>query len=251
MGRRVCSFLFGLVFVLCLEGFVNAEVSVDPSVVEVVVRKGEIRKGVFRVVNTDSKPKGVVVQPERWRDFTTDFNEWLKLDIKEFTVNTRESRTINYEIKVPEDASGELMCMVFFTAEEKGEEASNIGMRFGIPIYVIVQDTGELKAKIKGIKVSYFKEEHLLKGEILINNRSNVHIRPDIEVVVFNEKGDAVLRDVVPYKQPVQKKEIRPVFFQLNTGLAPGKYRILVTADCGRLYGIDRVIRGKGEFVVR
>lgn len=250
MRKVFCSILFGLILVLCLQDFLYAGIGVDPVVLEVLVTPGETKKGVFRVFNEGEKSMDVIVCPEKWIEQTLDFGQWLKLDPVRFTIDSKKSKNVNYEINVPEEVTGELMCMVFFITREKGKEASPIGVKFGVPIYAVVQGTGNIEAVIESINLSYDNENHTISGNIIIDNKSNVHIRPVIELTILDEKNELAAGFKLPYGQPAQKEQKRKFAVNQKRVLKPGNYKVVVKADCGKLYGIDKIIQGEADFVI-
>lgn len=252
MLRIVCCTLLIMISLLAIQDSANAGFSVSPVVLEVVVNKGEVTKGIFRVTNTGERPVDVVVRPERWSKGkeSIDYHEWLKLDPVRFTLNSRRSKKVNYEITVPEGATGEMLCMVYFIAVEKGKGASPIGIRFGVPIYAVVEGPGELDVKIESIDIDYDKDNHVIKGQFMVNNQSKVHIRPDVEISMLDEEGNLAARFMLPFKQPAQREQKRPFFIQKDLVIKPGKYKVIIRADCGKLYGIDKVIQGEGDLII-
>lgn len=239
-----------VVLILFLQGIANAGFQVDPFIVEVMVSPEEVNEFFFTVSNVGENPVNVTVEPEEWALGSIDFHEWLVIDPKEFELKGREVKKVKYKINVLKDATGELMCMVFFVFQEKGKGASNIGVRYGVPIYAVIKGTGNLDVVIESIDINYDKEKQVFNGEILIDNRSNVHIRPEIRVSIYSEKGEIVAGFKLPYKQPVQREQKRPFIFSKEMVLGPGKYKVIIKADCGKLYSIDKVIQGEKDFII-
>lgn len=239
-----------LIFIIFFSDIVFAGLSVDPVTVEVVAQKGVERTGVFKIKNTGMEPLMIRIQSEKWTRNDIDINNWLILDPVEFELISGMTKDVFYKIKPPEDSSGELKCMTFFVADGIGEQRSNVGIRFGVPIYAIVGGTEVIDAEIKGINVNY--EEGILNGTILVNNKGNIHIRPNIEIKIFNSKDKLITGFYLPYGQPAQANQIRPFIFQQNLMLNCGKYKLFVKVDYGKLYGMsDKSTEGKAAFIVK
>lgn len=229
-----------------------AGLSVDPVVLEVVAKKDSETKGSFKILNTGEIPVHIRVSPERFQSTDVDINNWLTLEPLEMELKKNEQKEANYKIVLPKESSGELRCMVFFVADEIGEQISNIGIRFGVPIYAIVSGTEVIDAEVKDIALNYDYKNKVLCGTIIVNNKSNVHIRPYIEIAIFDSKDKLITTFSLPYGQPAQAGQIRPFMLQQNLQLDTGRYKLVARVNYGRLYGLsDRIAVKKKSFLVK
>lgn len=249
LTRRLTAFL-AIIFLFLLVEIADAGIQVNPFIVEVLVTPGEVYEGVFQVNNTSGNPADISVQPEQWAAESVDFHEWLEIDPIEFTLEGNGVTKVKFKINPPKEATGELMCMVFFIYREKGEKASPVGVKFGSPIYAIIKGSGNIDVSIDDIKIKYDKEKRVASGVILINNKSNVHIRPIVTITFLDEEGMIAAGFELPYRQPAQREQVRTFEFNEKIFLRSGKYKAVVKADCGKLYSIDKVFEKDTELVV-
>ena len=244
--------------------YLYAGIGVSPENIEMVVSEGRAAKGAYTVVNDSDAPAHVKVEVEDWLKARLGksgipVEQWLQISPMEFDMEPKETRKIEYIITPPKGQEGELAAMVFF-GTPSSEGGFNITSRFGVSIYIAIENTIRLACSIKDITVSRDvadpKKELNLKDKRLIfdvdvENSGNVHIRPtgNIEIVGENGTSDNVKIGrgfpVYPGKSlnygiPWDKKDI-----------APGKYNATITLDCGSLYKIDKRIEKKTSFIVK
>lgn len=252
-GKAVLSiviiFIFLLFLFLCNE--ISAGLRVDPVTIEVVVSKGAEKEGIIKVGNTDSKPINVRVSPEKFGGGDRDVNSWISFEPKEVLIKGFDEAQIKYKIKMPEDVVGEIRCMVFLVANEAGENPSSVGIRFGIPVYAVSGGTEVVDAEVSDIFVNYNTEKSFLSGSILVKNKGNAHIRPFVNINILGGQGSVVSTFSIPFGEPAQVGQDRPFMYQQNVKLEPGKYKLSMSVDYGKLYGLsDKVAQGEKEFVV-
>lgn len=241
-----------LIFIISFSVQVFAGIRVDPVTMEVVVPKGGEKEGIIKIGNTSEKPMQITVSPEKFGGTEVDISTWLIFEPMEFIVKGFEEKELKYKVKLPEDSVGELRCMVFLAADEVSEVPSSVGIRFGIPVYAIAGGTEIIEAVVDGINVEYNLDQRLLSGTIVVNNKGNIHIRPFVDIEVFDDKGNSRSKFSIPYGEPAQVGQLRPFMFQQNLELAPGKYKLVAKVDYGKMYGLtDRIAVGKKAFVVK
>lgn len=226
-----------------------AGISVDPVILELTAKENSEMTGAFKVFNTGKNPVRFRIKVEQWYGSSIEPDNWLSFETCVFELAGDGERDIKYKIVPPIDSKGELKCMAFFIADELGENRSNVGIQFGVPIYVVIDKTEKMDVEISNLNVGY--ANGVLKGEILVNNRSNIHIRPDVELIIKDDKGYIIFSFHIPYRQPVQEKQIRPFTFQEEKTLSKGKYTILVKIDYGALYNkLNDIVSKEAEFIV-
>lgn len=247
MFRRI---LVIVIIIIIGRSIAFAGIGVDPIILEVVVSKDVPTKGVFRVSNTGANPVHIRVSPEKWQGMDRDIKTWLSLEPMVFELAQNEKKEVSYKISTPGDSSGEIRCIVFFVADEMGEHRSNVGIRFGVPIYAIVGGTEVLDVEISGIEIGY--ADNVLSGSILVNNKSNIHVRPRIDIDVLDSKDRLISSYNLPHGQPAQLGQNRPFEFEQYLVLNDGRYKAVVKVDYGQMYGLEnRIARKKTSFVVR
>lgn len=228
-----------------------AGLHVDPSVLEIVASDEKPVEQFFKVKNTGEIPIQVRVELKKKKKDDSDISEWFIIETKKIKLDPGEKQEIPYKIVLPEDAEGELRGMVYFIADELGKKKSLIGIRFGVPIYAIAQNTVKLAAEVDKIDVKYDFGKQRLKGIMLVKNKSNIHIRPHIIMRLFDAAGNNVDSFKVPFGQPAQQGQLRPFMFEEKIKLEPGKYKIVASVNYGKMYGREKlIVEGEGEFEV-
>lgn len=241
-----------VILVLFITGNLYAGISVDPVAIEIVATKGAEKVGTVKICNTGEKTVQITVSPEKWASGDKDVATWLKFIPMEFTIDAGKSAEVSYRVTPPQDSIGELRCMVFFVADEVSDIPSNVGIRFGVPVYAVIRGTEVIDVEVSDIIVKYDSNEEVLSGQILVNNKSNIHIRPYIDMEVLDRKDGLVNRFSIPFGQPAQAGQNRPFMFRQNMELAPGKYKLVAKVDYGKMYGLtDRSAVGKKAFLVK
>lgn len=179
---RVPLYVFFIIFFSLISSFCLAGISIDPETIEKVGKQGEQIKDFITITNNQEKPVDVKVTLSDWLKQKIDPGKWLKVEPVEISLNPGESKKVAYTVDVLSGIKGELMSMVFFTISDKGKERTTVGMQIGIPLYVAVENTVDYKIEIESCKLQL--EDKYLKGDILISNMSNVHIRPKVEALL-------------------------------------------------------------------
>jgi len=219
-----------------------AGIGVDPTVTEISVSPGGKAKGTFTVVNDGDESVQVVVQPENWprKRGAIDISSWLKIKPEEFKLGAKGVRKVKYKVKVPKEAQGELMSMVFFATTAPAGRAVNIRTRFGVALYVTVKGTEVLEGEISDFRVKKVKskeEKEKLYFTALVENRGNVHFRPRGKVVIEDEQGKKLDEVEVQYGWPVFPKNRR--LYRANwepEEIVPGNYRAIAIFNYGDIY---------------
>ena len=240
----VCSLIF------MVSGSSFAGVTVDPVTIETSINVDKGLVGSWNVTNTGLKKVDVTVKMEDWLKNGVEPDIWLDIENKEFSVEPKETKEIKYKVNIPipQNVSGELMAMVFFSGVE---EESNVGVSFGVPVYVTIKGTEKIDAEIVDVNAVY-SQEHGISGWVLIKNKSNVHLRPYTIINVLNKEGKAVDHFNVQYGWVVQSgKTKRFSFNNKDTKLEPGKYKILITSFYAKIYKMDNKIEREVELEVK
>lgn len=231
----------------------NAGLSVDPVVGEFVASIGKETIQNFKLKNTGENTLLVRIETESIVK-GDDVSKWLIIKNGEFKIEPNAEYDFSCAVNPGENIeAGELRGRIFFIADEideKGNLKSMVGIRFGVPIYVIIRGKTILNAEIKSDEFSYNKEKHLLSGKIEVDNKSNVHIRPIVDIIIYDSNDKEINKFRVPYGQVAQKEEVRYLMVQNEIELADGKYKALINLDYGALYMVkDRILTKESEFI--
>ena len=130
---------------------------------------------------------------------------WLHVRPMKFNLGPKANREVKYIARVPEDAVGEIMTLIFFRAPSAPE--SNVMMSFGVSLYVAIEGTEILNGEIENINIEKIfapaggnPPQYNIK--VILKNSGNVHLRPQINIKMYKDKK--VLKTVdFPYGWPV------------------------------------------------
>ncbi len=168
---------------------VSAGISVEPDRHIVSLLPGEDRAVKYQVHNTGSKDVSITIAPEAWSG-SKDPYTWLDLENDNVYVRAGESSPIVVEVSAPEDAVGEMVAMLFLCYKDTSESQLNI--RNGVPLYMIVKGTEDYGLVIDNIECTYTKNDNNvydLNIIVDIENIGNVHIVPDVKASIKNSEG--------------------------------------------------------------
>lgn len=243
----VSCFLVMFFSVVCFHSL-YAGLKVEPVALELVAKDGGKVTGIFNIINPEADPVHVVVKPEQWA--TDDYTQWLKIEPMEFDLKNSEKKEVVCTITPPPDRKGELKCMVFFVADKIDAPPNTIGIRFGVPIYAIIGGTEHIDVTIKDIEVTY--GNGVIRGNVIIDNKSNIHIRPMVMVKVKDKETDQLTNIFhLPYGQPAQENQVRPFMFEEDQEFKPGKYTVIAEVDYGALYSIEAKAIKEVDFLIK
>lgn len=249
---RLINFFILFIFFIFTANNIFAGISVSPGAIEAVAAKGEEVVQNFKIVNPGNSLARVNVNIINFSEKDQTPSAWLTVEPLELELKPGETKEISCKVKPPIDAEGELRTRVCISSEEIGESMTPIGVRFNIPIYIAIQNTVKFGVEIEKVDIRYNSENKEIEGEIYINNKSNVHIRPEIKLTVKDLKDNLAGRINVPYGQPAQKEETRMFIFKEKMDLHPDRYKIVADVDYGSFYGLkDFVVTKERKFKIK
>ena len=138
-----------------------------------------------------------------------DVGAWIDLAQGELSLLPKETKTIDFTIKVPEDVEvGDHMGAIIVQNKEPSSDEQGAGLRIttrvGARIYLTVPGT-----IIKELEFNQFnieQEERQVSFSLTLINLGNVRIRSKGEIEIINSQGELVAvlsipeREVFPYK---------------------------------------------------
>jgi hypothetical protein len=165
-----------------------AGVSVSPDRHIISLAQGEKGSVVYHIHNSGDEDINMDVEPESWAGVKNPF-KWLSLESDDIYVKKGESTPLVVNVKVPEDIAGEQVAMIFLCYKEN--TASQLNIRNGVPLYLIVEGTEKYSLEIDKVNISYGRKGDFndLNFAVEIKNTGNVHIVPDVQVIVKNENN--------------------------------------------------------------
>ncbi len=231
----VLSMLIGL---FALDGFA---IQVSPTYQMFTVKPGGKAEGRCTVTNNEENDLKISLSSKDW--FIAPGNEkfkatdWLTFKTKEFSLKKGASQEINFFVKAPKGAQGELIGMLSFSLIE--EIPTNINKVLSVAIYNAIEGSEKIKGNIKAIMVS--PTTGTVSVSVLLENRGNVHLRPSGFFEMRNDKDQTVANIFLEQGRPTYPGKEGVYMGKLNDiRLKPGIYKCVIT-----MTDIDRQI----EFV--
>jgi len=229
-----------LVLFVVATGPAFAGIGVTPTRQEIRLEPGEESQGSYVVYNGADKPVLVKVSCEDWfklaKNRQINVTSWLEVEPKEFTLAGHERKEVTYRVKLPEEAVGELVAMIYFGAEST--ESSMIHTKFGVSLYVRAKGTDFVEGKITDLSIRQVLPDEpsgpYVQTIVTVTNDGNVHLRPRIRTVVNDKKGSTIADISFPYGWPVYPGHSYPYCgYAMKKELEPGKYIVTATVDYG------------------
>lgn len=222
-----------------------------PARFEVSLPPGEIAEGDYYVQNDTDQPAHIVVEPENWFKEAYDYGkleikDWVEFDAYEFDLKPKEIKKLRLRIKVPVNVKGELVSQIFFTStvlKENGQPVKDIKARVGSVLYVAIKGTEIVDAEITNIAISKEpgKDKNLLKIEVNIKNKGNVHIRPTGKVAIEDKEGEKNIElDLGSGKTTLPLQEVGNYVLWDNPKLKTGRYKASVTINYGKELNMEK-----------
>lgn len=238
---------------ILLAGPLFAGISAKPTVTEKVMEPGATEEGIYELTNNGETKIDVSVDLEDWmqRMFgqkdAMEVGQWLTVDPSKVTVEPGQTVQIKYRVTAPQEFTNEKVAQVFFTYSD----TVNLTSRMGLIFYLSPKNTAALKASItQFLAQPAFEEgkEPRLLSYFVMQNDSNVHIRPRGIVSIMDQSGTPVreiLVDNVPGIYP--GKSFTWNHYGELKDLPFGAYKAKLTLDYGYLYSQEAVMEAPAD----
>ncbi|MBO6517864.1 MAG: hypothetical protein JJ975_15065 [Bacteroidia bacterium] len=226
---------------------------------EHIVQVGNRSQGSIVIKNTAETPKRAKIYKsdvEHNCDGQTQFNEnterdrcnsdWTLLSDNEIVISGGQSYTLTYEIEPKTDVEQNGSYWGVIMVEEikdldtltpqRGVTVTSL-IRYAIQIVTHFENENVKNLEIIGVDIDTTKEVNLLA--VSINNTGNYMLKPIMILELYNESGEQVYRNEIPYQK------VYPGFcklFELPVEEVPkGTYNGILVADCGdeNIYGLN------------
>lgn len=235
-----CVLVVGMTL-LCAPPYADAGLAVSPPRVVLQGKPGKTLTGFFEVTNQGEHNAVVVVEPEDWSRGLTGSRgpvNWLTVKPAKLTVRPGKSSKIKYTARIPKDASGELRTQVFFTTESG--EGIAMRTRLGAIVYIGIEGSERIEAGFTKVEAFYtastpgVAQPDRLEIVLRIHNGGNVHIVPEGEVIVRNERGEQAAAVPMPPGWGLLPNE-EDAYRAIGHGIAlkPGPYTLDIRIVCG------------------
>ena len=187
--KIICRiFILLVAAVLLTFNYAQAGISVTPDRHIVSLLPGEEEVVMYQIYNSGDEDIDITIEPKAWSGIEDPY-QWLSLESDTVYVKAGESTPLIVKLSVPENIAGEQVAMLFLCYKDNVESQLNI--RNGIPLYMIVKGTKNYELNIEDAGVSYGRKGDFydLNFIVRIKNTGNVHIVPDVKVIVKNSDG--------------------------------------------------------------
>lgn len=195
-------------FPLAVRGF-----DVSPVRQEIALSPGQSRTVEYAVTNTGSQAETIAVQAVEWRRYPWNqkmaLKDWLDLAgaAQPLALGPQEAKKITVRVRCPEQASGELVAMIYFSS---AQPEAQVRVKYGVSLYLLVNGTirTEYALEQAEVRVSPWDQQSrsaTLTAAVTLVNKGNIHLRPRIE----GRLEKAGLKFTVPcvFGQPVFPNE--------------------------------------------
>ena len=211
--KKIILFLL-VFFVFCRA--VEANLSVSPSRIDLLMEAGGYYSGCFELINTYDGIVEINIAAKDWHSYAGngahDVNSWLVLEKTKVKLAKDESTEIPYKITVSSSMLGSVSAQVSFTLVPPGNEGVNVRMSF--PIYVVIKGTEKIDYSVS--KITFHKYNDDIQAAFFVKNDGNIHVRPKGLMKIYGKKNKIVYERNIPESVPVY------------AGTERGSYRVLI-----------------------
>lgn len=240
-----------------VSGFAGSFIQTNPTTVEMSLGAGRAKKGRITVFNPRSTETTIEVSVvDGWKQqtgkSTLSPDQWFHLKLpKQFVVPANGQRSLRYRVRAPADFQGETMAFVYFRLppDRKG---GGVGIQLGyaVPFYMAVRGTEKLTMKLDKLSAYPLGGGGWRYG-VTLSSDGNVHVRPRIEVTLFNEDGLELDRTPLEHGPPIYPGRSREIYGKCALGdRAPGRYKARVDVNFAPLGGGNQTLRGEYDLLI-
>lgn len=214
---------------------------VSPSYQFLQVKPGEKVKSKFLVTNNDTSTQTITVSSKDW--FILDDNKKISVDQwilfnknKSITLKPGQSKEVEFSVKAPKEAVGELVGMLSFAVVPN--EHSMVNQVMSVAVYGAIEGTENFKAELAGIMLS--PSTGTLRVGVSVENKGNVHVRPTGIVKILDSTGKIYANIILEQGRPAYPGR-KESYYGNASGvvLSSGSYVVNVAlTDVDRQFGI-------------
>ena len=179
---------------------------------------------------------------------------WVKLSYLNTTIESKEIRSIEFEIIVPKSDSliGTYWSVIMVEPrdpihiqKDKSGALIQSKVRYAIQIICNIGETGTTDLKFINISQKKYNDKHYL--EVDIENTGQILIKPTLNLELFNEVGNGL---------PIIKSEKQRIFPRSSKryvldimNIKPGVYQGILIVDCATddLFGVNITLHLKDD----
>ena len=240
---------------------------VEQGKVRLRIAPGQTKSGTIAIRNTESQPSDIRVYLEDWyylpaADGTKEFRpkgttplscaSWINFSPAEFTLPPYGKATVNYNVKVPENASGGHYAVMFFEtmlAEPGAIEGFGVGVAARMGSLFYIEPEGSIRNSLEIGALSVSREA---KGPLLINlglkNTGNVDITTSGTFHMIDKQGMVYARGEfnTVYTFPTDSGTLKG---EWNESIPAGIYDLVITVDAGK--ALEEAGMGRGPVITK
>jgi len=241
---------------------------VDQAKVRLIIAPGGTKTGSIKIDNPSPEAKLIKIYLEDWVylppcDGTKDFkpigstalsaSSWISFSPSEFTIAPFGRQTLNYAVKVPEEAQGGHYAVIFFEnyLDDSGKGTSegvnvNLAIRVATLFYIEPEGTIKREAKIDDFEVS--SKDGKLKISLKLSNIGNVDITTNSTFFILDKKGAVAARGQFNnvYTLPGDSVVLTANWKEL---IAEGSYDLILSIDIGK--ALEEAELGRGPVITK
>lgn len=226
-------------------------VGVDKPHIDVIAQAGSTNSGIITFRNKGAVPVTVQVGIEDWifdrdgkmqfkKPGTTPFScaNWIDIVPRRTVIPPGELGEFNYNIKIPEDATGGHYAVIFFessVSEEKKFEGMGVKLvgRIGTVVYQETEGRVNKMGSIPAFEVSKPEGNKPLVLKYKFRNEGNAYIKFKGILNIFDEQGTVYGMAESQKKQGTLPGDIREDAIKWFGSLPKGIYNVILTIDMG------------------
>lgn len=275
MRRHFLSLFLSIFFLTSFCQAQDFSMTLDQSKVRLIIPPGGSKAGIIKARSFSKKSIRVKVYAEDWLyDKTQDGSksffpekttplscaEWVKFSPAELIIGPLGTGTVNYVVRLPEDAVGGHYCVIFFESqviespvEQKGAPSNELRVgtelhvRLGSLFYIEAKGKIDRKVDLGNFSASINTDKNLeLKFDF--KNTGNTDITADTTFDIMDKKGNVYARGKfnTVYTLPGDSAVLSSVW---KEPLKKGNYDCVITSDLGK--ALMEAGIGRGPVVVK
>lgn len=193
----------------------SLQIQVAPIEFNLSLSPGQLYDGQFKVINSGTSNHNFVVNAKRFyvKDVSyetifdkelafTQIADWVSFDKTEFNgLKPGETQTVDFQIKVPNDApGGGQYAVIFVNVEEEQTESSYkiiVKGHLGMMIYAKVSGETRSEGKVESLEQAKFFTKSSISSAARIKNSGNVDFDSRHELTVKSITGKKLFSDSV------------------------------------------------------
>lgn len=244
-----------------------ATVRINPTKIRLIIPPGESASGVIEVENPSEEPLIVKAYLQDWaytslHDGTKEFFtagltpfsavDWITISLPDFVIPSFGKQSINYTVKVPENAKGGHFAVLFFESllgKSISKDTASLGVmvRMGALFYIEPEGTIIRSAEVSNFSVERTKDKSLAMS-LDLKNTGNVDITCKGTFHIIDKQGLVLARAEFndTYTFAAETAKLAGVW---KDPLPKGKYDLVFTLDIGK--ALEELNLGRGPVITK